>query len=438
MTSRLLAGTARRDITPPRGVFLVGYGDRNFGARGVHDEVSATALVLSCDDTTLAVVAADLLTVNEHTVDRIRAALDPIEVLVCCSHTHSGPISYADERSRTRDQRYVELLVTRIVDAVREAAAHTQPARLEWCEGTSDVGLNRRERTEDGSITIGRAPDEPCDHAVGVLSVLPAGEPNGAPIATVVNHACHGTVLGPRNLLVSADWMGATRRSLEQRLGGTVLFLQGAGANINPLTEWTEPDQFDRVAEIGGRVAAAAVQALDSGSADVGDGTVAVARREVWIPLQATADTDEPPDHHVAPLLAMAGLPRLAAPLAAPLLRRRYPWEPTIEARDGRWAVPLRTTVARVGDVALVAYAAETFTEIGLAAKQASPAAATMVSSVTDGSIGYLATAAAHREGGYEVDVAPWAYRYPGRLDPIGEELALAATCEALGELWAG
>ncbi len=435
--SQLLAGAAQRNLTPPRGVFLVGYGDRNFGARGVHDEVTATALVLSYGATTLAVVAADLLTVNEHTVDRIRAALDPIEVLVCCSHTHSGPISYADERSRSRDQRYVDLLVAQIVDAVRAAAFRLEPAALEWCEGTTDIGINRRERTEDGSVTIGRAPEEPCDHAVGVLSVVPTSAGRTGPIATVVNHACHGTVLGPRNRLVSADWMGATRRTLEQRLGGAVLFLQGAGANINPLTEWTEPDQFGRVAEIGGRVADAAMQALDSGAVDVGDGPGAVARREVWIPLQATADTDEPPDHHVAPLLAMAGLPRAAAPLAAPLLRRRYPWKPTIEARDGRWAVPLRTTVVRVGDVALVTYAAETFTEIGLAAKQASPAAATMVSSVTDGSIGYLATAAAHREGGYEVDVAPWAYRYPGRLDPVGEELALAATSEALAELWA-
>lgn len=414
-------------------MFLVGYGDRTFGNRGVHDDVTATALVLDDGTTRVALVAADLLTVCETTVDRVRARSAPTEVVICCSHTHSGPIGHADERSHRRDREYVAHLVERICDAVEEAGRHLTDATLEWSEGTCDLGVNRRETTPTG-VEIGENPDGPCDRSVGVLGVL---DPDGGRIATVVGHACHGTVLGPRNLLVSADWIGPMRARLEAELGGSVLFVQGAGANVNPRVSWDVPEPFAQLREAGEQVADAALEAVRAGARPLEGAPVAITRSEVWLPLQAEATTREPPARaHIEPLLAMAGLPKVAAPLGGPLLRRRYPWRSTVAARDGRWAVPMRHSVVRVGDVALVAYGAETFTEIGLAAKAASPATATLFASVADGCTSYLATATAHREGGYEVDVAPWAYRYPGRLDPSGEELALRTTRDAFSSLW--
>lgn len=179
------------------------------------------------------------------------------------------------------------------------------------------------------------------------------------------------------------------------------------------------------------------LDAVAAGAEPLSATPLGIERREVWIPLRAEATTPEPPARdHIGPLLALAGLPKLAAPLGELLLRRRYPWRPTIEERDGRWAVPMRHSVVRIGELALVAYGAETFTEIGLAAKAASPARATLFAGVADGCVSYLATAAAHAEGGYEVDVAPWAYRYPARLEPAGEELARAATGTAFDRLW--
>jgi hypothetical protein len=47
-----------------------------------------------------------------------------------------------------------------------------------------------------------------------------------------------------------------------------------------------------------------------------------------------------------------------------------------------------------------------------------------------------LHTAESHNEGGYEVDVAPLAYRYPGRLQADCESIALEATKKILENLW--
>jgi hypothetical protein len=68
--------------------------------------------------------------------------------------------------------------------------------------------------------------------------------------------------------------------------------------------------------------------------------------------------------------------------------------------------------------------------------KAASPAKHTLFASVSDGCISYLHTEESHPEGGYEVDVAPLAYRYPGRLQAGCEKIALDATSDMLERLW--
>ena len=81
-------------------MYLIGYGDRTKGNTGVHDDLTASALVLDDGSTRIAIVACDLLCLNEFVVDRIRAKVGTESVvIVCCSHTHAGPIAYADSHS---------------------------------------------------------------------------------------------------------------------------------------------------------------------------------------------------------------------------------------------------------------------------------------------------------------------------------------------------
>lgn len=430
----LRAGAARCLITPPRGIFLIGYGDRAKGNIGVHDDLTATALVLDNGVQRLALVALDLLAINEFVVDRIRARLAPTEVLLCCSHTHSGPIAYADRKSPRRNREYIAALEENIVAAVREAEGDLRPARLEYACGEAPVGINRRERKPDGRMKIGRNPDGPRDRSVQVVSVL--AEETGSRIATLVNYACHGTVLGPDNLLVSADWIGVMRQEVERQLGSLTLFLQGAAADINPDMYWGDAQAFEQAAEQGQQVAQAVLDALAAGSQPLRSTPLRLARAEVWLPTVVRAETRRPPRSYRKPLLRLAHLPGFMAIFADLLLNQRYPWESRIEARDGFWSVPMRINGVRLGDLALVTSAAETFTEIGLKVKATSPALHTLFASLTDGCISYLPTEEAHAEGGYEVEIAPLAYRYPGPFQPVCERLALQTVRSLLETLW--
>lgn len=445
--SALSAGVARRIISPPKGIFLIGYGDRSKGNTGVHDDLTATALVLESGNRRVALVALDILTINEFIVDRIRARLAPTEVILCCSHTHSGPIAYADEKSSRKNREYIHSLVENIVAAVEEAQATLQPARLEYSHGEASVGINRRELMPDGHMEIGRNPSGARDSSMQVVSVfadspLPSGEGSGVRggdgvrVATVVNYACHGTVLGPANLLVSADWIGQMRPRVESELGGLSLFLQGAAANINPDMHWEDGRGFEKAAEQGHAVAEAVLAAVRGGSEPLKNAPLEIARAESWLPTETRVESSRPPKNYGKPLLSLAKMPGFMAIFADLLLNQRYPWKSVIEARAGFWSVPMRVNTVRVGDLALVTFAAETFTEIGMKVKAASPAAYTLFASVSDGCISYLHTAESHPEGGYEVDIAPLAYRYPGRLQARCESIALETTDSLLIKLW--
>jgi neutral ceramidase len=243
-------------------------------------------------------------------------------------------------------------------------------------------------------------------------------------------------VLGPDNLLLSADWIGAMRASVEKELGGLALFLQGATGDLNPDMYWEDARAFEMVKEEGERVARAVVAAVRAESESMPVEEISIGRREAWLPFEAPANTSRPPKNYAKPLLAMAKLPGWLAFLADPLLNQRYPWKSRIEARDGCWSVPMRINALRIGELVLVTFGAEVFTEIGMKVRQASPGRYAIFTSLSDGCISYLPTDEAHRQGGYEVNVAPLAYRYPSRLAEGGEALVLDATRELLKELW--
>jgi hypothetical protein len=269
-------------VSPPAGIYLMGYGNRIQGNTGVHDELYVSALVLDDGNTRAALLTVDHTFIHPRVVDQVKARLrniPPEAVFVCCSHTHAGPIGYADALSRQEDQEYIAFLIGQLEASAIEASARLQPVALYACRSEAHININRRERKPDGKIVIGNNPDGLVDHSVQVVQVRTQ---ENAPLATLVNYACHPVVMGPLNRQVSADWVGALRRGVEADIDGLCVFVQGATGDVNPRRMRWANDSWDEVEEQGSEVAGAVLRAC--GNLRLLETDTILARQFLWLP----------------------------------------------------------------------------------------------------------------------------------------------------------
>jgi hypothetical protein len=130
---------------------------------------------------------------------------------------------------------YYEHCVDELAKGLREAISNLQPAR--YGMGKTHVGdlvRNRRVPSYDYDTRAFSAPienDVDVDDEMIVLQFVTHGNDV---IATLVNLAAHGTVLGADNMLISADWAGYMQTSVAAIVGGICMYSNGAEGNVAP------------------------------------------------------------------------------------------------------------------------------------------------------------------------------------------------------------
>ena len=229
-TTHCTFGVARRDVTPPVGIYARSWGAATHEvAEGVHRPLTATAAVfapLDGDGPELALVALDIGWL-QYAPDELglrasireRTGLGEEQLLVSMSHTHAG----ANANSQLEDKPGVELiqpyldgLAEHIADAILEARATRAEALVTYGYGRCGLATNRDFWDEDaGRFACGYNPERPADDTLLVARVT--GD-DGAILATLFNYACHPTTLAWDNRLLSPDYIGAAREVLEQRI----------------------------------------------------------------------------------------------------------------------------------------------------------------------------------------------------------------------------
>ncbi|MBI1885134.1 MAG: neutral/alkaline non-lysosomal ceramidase N-terminal domain-containing protein [Chloroflexi bacterium] len=440
---RLKAGAAVVDITPPVGARMDGYGTRIQPSEGVHDPIFARVLVLDDGDTRLVIVGADLLGVHPQWVEWVRqevndiADIPPEHVLVAATHNHAGPAGLRRGLFSRLDETLARNTADKIVGAIGEAYGGRRRATLKAGRATVDtVSMNRRD------------PDWPIDPELRVLLVDGA---DGGPIASVMNFACHATVLYSDNLLLSAEFPGAACRIVQEHTGAPCLFLNGACANVNPT--WIKQD-FDNVERTGWVVGGQALRVIGE-LRTLGPGQRAHnIRWDEWLPKPVAGRLTEEPrlraarrevdlparqflsDGEYAERLAQleAGVRALAP--GSP--ERREVMAAVTHLQTERWAArwardrglaTLRTEVQAfaLGDgVALLGLPGEFFAETAAAIRSAAGVDGLFVSCYTNDYVGYVIPPEAYGQGGYEAGITPCA--------PECEEIVVEAALGVLRE----
>jgi neutral ceramidase len=425
VTEQLLVGAAEVVVTPPLGISMAGYyEDRK--ADDVHDDLFAHALVFECGGEAAAVVVCDLIGLSPEVTGpardaiRARTGVPPERVMVCCTHTHTGPvIATRKVWFGDPDPVYVDVLTRKIADAAQLAWQRRQQAALRAGKGRAEgIAFNRRYWMKDGRLLTNppfQSPDivRPAGPIDPEVSVLLASDAGGTPLALLSNYALHPDQVGGTAL--GADHEGAERRLLRRVLGEgvTVLCPNGCCGDINHFDvskPW--PQQGQRCADRSGSVLAGAVlQALPDlaavAAAPLRGGSRAVA---IGLRLPTAEEVAWAEEVVNRPLHGFddAGIDVVKAHRIQRL------------ARAGEASIEAEVTAIVCGDLAIVGLPGECFVELGLEVKRRSPFRHTIVCELCNASIGYVPTRKAYDEGGYEATSTPL---QPG----TGESLVEAA-----------
>ena len=401
-------GAAAADITPSVGSAMGGYWGRRSGATHIRDRLMAKALVCGRGEACVVLVAVDLVGLDADVVRAIRARIGGATgiagaaIMVCASHTHSGPLTLPFRGLTSIDRRYLAQVVDAVVEAVVAAAGDSRPGRLYYARPEVQIGRNRRPQSVKGEVV-------PYAH------VLRFAAERGAE-ATVFSHACHPVVLGRDNHQISGDFPGAAARCVEAATGGLALFVNGACGDVNPRIANGSFADVEKLGQELGR----AVLAGRAAAAPLEASALGWAHERLDLPLQPR------PPRWRAEAEKLKWLLRVRLARGGEVPKARLDWAASLYKRVRAGAgcargQPFEMQALAFGELVLLGVEGELFARYQLDLEAAHGPA--VLCGFANGCIGYVPTADEYAHGGYEIDQAYKFYPSVQMIAPASEPL---------------
>jgi hypothetical protein len=454
----LRVGVSRCDITPPLGIAHGNWSAQvHQRAEGIDLPLWCTVLAASDGHEEILLVEWDLLYPpkgEELALYRKRigelTGVPPSHIRMSSSHTHSGPSQSQPwfDAGAEMVKPYNDSLVDKVAGACWAARRAMQPALVAGAKGSCPVNVCRRKPWKDRMI-LGPNPDGYSDHEVGVVRI---DDLKGRPLAVIVHFSAHPTILAWENRLISTDYPGTLRRTVESMMNSPCLFLQGSTGNQCTICDYSGRTEDARwigrqigieAARVAGlietRPTKLAIRETAESSWTMGrvervpegtpDGTVRCVSRTVPLPLWTRGPATEAELARLAELrqrladVRASGAPEEEVRAANREVRRASLEMWIVEERSRGTSVDLEFQAMRLGNIALLGIPCEPFNQLGAEIKRRSPFPLTLFSGYTNGFTGYMPNAEAYPEGGYEVWVTPYAPEAAGITVEKGLEI---------------
>jgi len=405
----------------------------------IRDDLEANALLMRSDDEAVLLVSCDVGALLPRFVEGFRrtmaeaAGVPERNIIIACSHTHTGPSILPTSYFKDVDTDYHRRLDGWLGEVAAAAADDARPARIASGSGSAKIGYNRRVCWSDGTHTMHR--NRGGDEFIGLegpedpeqIALFAMDEENEL-IAVLHNNTAHPTTFYGRDFL-SADYPGAARKHLRDVLGSVpVVFLNGAFGDISNNSQVlgnarreTPEQRMERQAHL---MAGETLRLLHE--ADFRE-DVALAHRyedlELGVRLPDPVKVEESREI-LARVDAGEELPAWDVMLAhgRALLQDEFADNPVD-------SVPVHAV--RVGGLGIALQPSELFCQFGLDIKRRSRAPMTAVVSVADGYTSYCPTMSGIIGGGYSGEPLWWT-----RLEPGAGERIVDSASRLLWSIW--
>lgn len=260
-------GLAQRKITPQQPVYLAGYASRNKPFESVADDLYVKAMALDDGQGHRAVlITSDTIGYRAEFAEPICARIEKqtglarSQILLGCSHTHTGPRLSLDPTPRARDMTeqqardtvaYTRQLMEDTIAVAVEALEKMVPSRLSYGMGVAPFVMNRRQFTPRG-VRLGVNPRGLADRSVPMLKV---DSSDGQLRAVLYGVACHNTTLTGRHYLISGDFAGLSQAYVQHRYpGAQAMFMIGCAGSANPYPRGQMKDAQAHGEQLGAEV----------------------------------------------------------------------------------------------------------------------------------------------------------------------------------------
>ena len=409
----LQAGFARIDITPPFGNDLSGYYERRL-ADGTLDPLCLNAVALTVGEKTVLLMAADYIGISMTESIKLRrlicerTGVPSDHILIAALHQHTSPClsDPAKRETALRDKSFIDVLCRRFADAAVMALDDRADASISVGarEVAEPIAFVRRYFTKEAGVVTNPSSQFTltgrCADADNTVRLVRFARKNKNDIA-ILNFSTHPDVIGGTKW--SADWPGFARRFLEEGIAGTsCLFFTGCQGDSNhydyfkPREERLRGGRYEHSKFMGRTVADAAIALWDD-MTPAADDTLFAELRTVYTRTRTEGIEkydecvqwvkDYKAGKHPAGSYTMgerAFCYRVAALREQPLFR------------------PVPITVIGIGGAVFVGFGGEAFTSYGRIMRELCPHKFVVSVVCANGYEGYLPTAEAFTQGGYE------------------------------------
>ncbi|MBN1291224.1 MAG: neutral/alkaline non-lysosomal ceramidase N-terminal domain-containing protein [Candidatus Latescibacteria bacterium] len=407
----MFAGAAKNDITPEDSVWMDGM-IRDHTSVGVHDNIYSRVLVLAHNEqlknacVIVSVEVCGLLSRDTYTVRRSvseKTGIPYQNIIIAATHTHSGPATIGFFNHR--EKHYLEELLKKIEISILDAVKKIRSVKI-GLSTTKETTIShyRRLLAEDGHVVMNwepyptdkiKGPLGEVDSEVGIMHIVNANNTEDT-VCILFNHAGHPNIMSGDNYLISGDYPGYAMNRLENKFGGTTLFVNGAQGtmDIDGLRDrdWSGVERAgtalsDVVADAIRNMTYSDFSLLHSGFTKYTINPRIITESELkWADniLKDTAGS-------VKTLVDGVG-----DDYKALLFKRLHDWK--------NRQIEIEHTCIAIDDYVFISFPGELFTEIGKMIKDKSSYVHTFIIGLANGEIGYVPTKKAILEGGYAVE----------------------------------
>ena len=425
--AQLKVGYASVNVNPSLGIAINGYYVPRF-AKGFLDDITASALTFSLGKKKIVIINIDNCGLDNEHVELVseliekKTGINAGDVFISSTHSHTCPLtSIIDAFVYDHEPvlKYRDFVTEKLLDVVTMSLENLKDAKMGYAvaKAPDRIAYIRRYKMKDGmTMTCPPVNDPNIDYPIGELdqrvNVL-RFDREGDDSVVILNYGLHADTVNGE--LISSDWVGWVRRTLDKALDGVkclcVMGAQGdvGSTNVHPTKSDMNDTEisFDNEMKspgmarfVGRALAGSVLQVYDKVEyVDVDD--IQMVKKILTVPANVPKKEDLPrakqyKEWHdigrddLIPFKAM----ELTTVVAEAVRMCRM--------ENGPDHYELCMSGIKLGPVALVGIPGEPFTEIGVKIKEIGGFDLIMLCALTNGYNGYFPNRGAFDEGGYE------------------------------------